>query len=128
MISENFDTRTGTLEVREDGILHARTAPGSLVTLADARENLASLPDRPDHGKQLLMVDLRGMTGMTREARQFYASEEAAKALAAIALIVGSPLSRMIGSFFLGFNKPRMPLRLFTSEQQAVRWLKRNGA
>jgi hypothetical protein len=125
MISENLDTRTGTLEIRPDGILHARTVPGSVVSLEDARENLASLPARPDHGRQLLMLDLRGMNGMSREAREFYAGEEPARVLAAIALIVDSPLSRMIGSFFLGFNKPRIPLRLFTSEAQALRWLKR---
>jgi hypothetical protein len=127
MISQTFDTHSGKLEVREDGILHARTDSGAVVTLEDAKNSLSSLPALHGHGKQLLMVDLRGMNSMSREAREFYAGEEVATVLAAIALIVGSPISRMIGSFFLGFNRPRIPLRLFTSEEHAVQWLKKHA-
>ena len=35
-----------------------------------------------------------------------------------------SPLTRAIGNFFLGLNKPLMPTRLFTSEEEALAWLK----
>ena len=46
------------------------------------------------------------------------------KLFLAQAIIVDSPVSRLIGSFFLGLNKPPFPTKLFTSEADAVEWLK----
>lgn len=123
MSGDTYTTRTGILKVREDGILHAEVLPDALVTLDDARESFASIPKPPDGSKQLLMVDFRKLKGMTREARAFYAGDEPSRALAAIAIVVSSPLSRVVGSFFLGLNRPRMPTRLFTSESEAISWL-----
>jgi hypothetical protein len=44
--------------------------------------------------------------------------------VSAFAIIIQSPLSRVIGNFFMGLNKPRVPARLFKSEKEAVKWLK----
>jgi hypothetical protein len=40
-----------------------------------------------------------------------------------VALLVGSPVTRVIGNFFIGLNKPRWPVRLFRSESDALAWL-----
>jgi hypothetical protein len=61
---------------------------------------------------------------IAREARD-YDAREAARVAPAVALIVGSPLSRMIGNFFLGLNRTAVPIRLFTSEPAARSWLRR---
>lgn len=42
-----------------------------------------------------------------------------------MALLIGSPVSRMIGNFFLGINRLRVPVRLFSDEAEALEWLKR---
>lgn len=31
-------------------------------------------------------------------------------------------MSRVLGSFFIGLNKPTMPVKLFTSEKEALNW------
>jgi hypothetical protein len=41
-----------------------------------------------------------------------------------VALLVGSPMSRAIGNFFIGLNKPLIPTRLFVSEPEALAWLR----
>jgi hypothetical protein len=38
-------------------------------------------------------------------------------------LIIGGPLSRIIGNFFLSVNKPLYPARLFDNEASALAWL-----
>ena len=43
--------------------------------------------------------------------------------VSALALIVGSPLSRIIGNFFLSVNKPLYPARLFDNEASGLAWL-----
>jgi hypothetical protein len=42
---------------------------------------------------------------------------------AAVALIVGTPLTRVMANFFLSVNKPVFPTRMFDDEASAVAWL-----
>jgi hypothetical protein len=43
--------------------------------------------------------------------------------VSAVALIVDTPLSRVLGNFFLAVNKPLYPTRLFDNEASALAWL-----
>lgn len=43
--------------------------------------------------------------------------------VSAVALIVGTPLSRMMGNVFLSVSKPMAPTRLFHDEASALAWL-----
>jgi hypothetical protein len=40
-----------------------------------------------------------------------------------MAVLVGDPLSRMLGNFFLRVSRPAYPTRIFTDEAAARRWL-----
>jgi hypothetical protein len=39
-----------------------------------------------------------------------------------LALVCSSPLSRAIGSFFIGLNRPPVPTKMFKYLEQALRW------
>jgi hypothetical protein len=41
-----------------------------------------------------------------------------------VAVVVDSPMSKIIGNIYLGLNKPITPSRLFTDEKDAVEYLK----
>jgi hypothetical protein len=41
----------------------------------------------------------------------------------AFAILIDSSVSRVVGNFFLGINKPAVPTKLFTNEKEAVKWL-----
>ena len=41
----------------------------------------------------------------------------------ATALLTSSPVSKTIGNFFMGLNKPLSPTRLFTNSDKAIQWL-----
>jgi hypothetical protein len=64
------------------------------------------------------------LASVAREARQYYSGKEAAQTVRAVGLLVTSPLSRLIGNFFMVINKPPVPFRLFTSETEALEWLR----
>jgi hypothetical protein len=72
----------------------------------------------------LIFNDMREIRSITREARLFASSADAIQVVKAVALLIGSPVSRVIGNFFLGINKPPYPTRIFTSEAEALSWLK----
>lgn len=124
MSIEKIKTRTADIWLGEDGIIRVISLPSVEVTLEDIKEingHLAIL----SMGKKIpIFDDIRGVKSITREARLFTSSAEAVQVGRAVALLIGSPVSKVIGNFFLGINKTPYPTRLFTSEVEAVKWLK----
>jgi hypothetical protein len=71
----------------------------------------------------LSLADIRNIKSITRGARIYFTSEETGAVLRAQAVIVGSPLSRVIGNFYGLYGMP-YPIKLFTAEAKAIEWLK----
>lgn len=61
---------------------------------------------------------------MDRESRAFHSGEMPNQYAKAVALLVKTPVSSIIGNFFLGLNKPSFPTKLFTEKEEAIFWLK----
>ena len=74
--------------------------------------------------KRPYLSDVRKVKKTTREARLVFASEVSAQACKAVALIIGSGISKIMGNIFMKFNKPLYPTKIFTNEEQAKKWLK----
>ena len=117
-------TRTVRIWIGDDGIVRMVDLPGAEEVLEDAVENLATIRNVSENKKPPIMIDIRELKSITREARKYYASEETAKFGKAIGLVIGSPMTRVIGNFFIQLNRPALPLKLFTSEDKALDWLK----
>lgn len=116
---------TRTCELRLEGdIVVGRFLDGAEVQLDDARENLAATARLHPGGAVPVLVDLRRVRSQTAEARAYFAGAEGSRVSRAVALLVDSALSRIIGNFYLGFNRPGTPTRLFTSEDEARAWLR----
>lgn len=96
---------------------------GCEMDLADAKENIAAIHDVAERKRTLVFVDSRGVRWQSREAREYFVSPEAARVTFAIALLVGSPVSRVLGNFFMRFEKHVFPTALFDDEDKAIRWL-----
>jgi hypothetical protein len=97
--------------------------PGCEMTLADAQENVATIFEVGGRQRSLVLVDMRGLRSQSREARQYFSGPEAEKVTLAVALLIGSPVSRVLASFFLRLNPQRTPSALFTNEGAAIDWL-----
>ena len=67
------------------------------------------------------LIDMRQIKSTTREAREY---STGAKYTPAVALLIASPISRILGNFFINYSQPPYPTRLFTSEDEALDWLK----
>ena len=115
-------TRTCELSLR-DGVIHGVFLAGAEVALADAKENIAVTAELAGGRPRPALIDLRLVRSQSAEARAHLAGPEADAVSCAVALVIASPLSRMIGNFYLGFNRPRVPTRLFTDvvEAEAIR-------
>lgn len=121
MIRENEKIK---FTLRDDNILHTECFPNSIMTLEDGLESTRISAEMVNYQPLPLLCDLKNVVKMTQECRKHFAGAEHAKTFSKCALIIPNPLSKMIGNFFLGLNKPLKPTRLFTSMEKGIEWLK----
>lgn len=107
----------------EDGIMVILNKPTVLQTRADAEENILVTRKVSAGTPRPLLIDITDIKSMSREAREVYANEGAEGKVKAVALITRSAMGRIVGNFFLGFNKPSVPTRLFNDAETARKWL-----
>ena len=72
-----------------------------------------------------MLFDISSVKEVTKEARETLASEKANQYTIALAVIVRHPVTRTIANFFLKFQQPRYPFRLFTDLESAREWLEK---
>jgi hypothetical protein len=70
-----------------------------------------------------IYCDIRGMKKADKAARDFLA-KEGSSYTKGVAIIVDSPMTKIIGNFYLGLNKPTTPTKMFTDKQEALAFLK----
>ena len=120
-------SRICAFELDPRGFVRATVDPLAEMTLEDAREALAFTAKVAGERRPVL-VDLREIKSQTREVRDYFAGhEDVVAACSRVAVLVASPVSRVIGNFFVKTTVQKMPNRLFTDEASAVNWLLEGG-
>lgn len=108
---------------REDQIYIYRALPKSSIDL----ETLKQMTVAGDawNGTTLCanLIDIRDVLFIDSKARAF-ASEQFRPYVAGQAMLISSQISSYFANIFLKFNKPKVPTKLFTKEEEALAWLK----
>lgn len=121
--TEVYETSTLIIWLDHDGILRIVCKPGAVHGAKEAEENNEVMPAGRSGP---VLADARLISSVNREARQMYRVQSSNTTV--LALVVGSPLSRVIGNFFVGLSRLSYPVRLFTDEVEALRWLQQTIA
>jgi hypothetical protein len=117
-------TRNAYMEIiKEDGILFCRFFDN-----IEMDEKIAELcvKERLNFSKGIsypAIIDMKGLKSVNKKAREFM-QKEGSVLLKAGALLIGSPVSKVIGNIFLTLNTPEIPTKLFTSKEEALHWVK----
>lgn len=106
-----------------DGIARCRFNTAAVVTEAVARRTMVDLGALTSGKRIPLLADIRKMKSLTREGRVFY--DDVTDRFSALALLAGSPATRLIANFFIGMRRPKVPTQMFTNEEKALAWLRR---
>ncbi len=69
-----------------------------------------------------LLADIRCVQSFSKEARDLLA-KDGTTLLSATAILINSPLSKVIANFYLRLSNPAIPTRLFTDFDEAYNWL-----
>ncbi|MEZ4805050.1 MAG: hypothetical protein R2852_06085 [Bacteroidia bacterium] len=120
---EKFENNQIKMEII-DGVLFATYKAGLKLTLTDVKnivnERLVLLK-----GKQLpvLIID-SGVISMDKSARDYLSSEEGISGLKSAAIIENSIFSKMLINFFLRLTNPKIQVKAFGNQEEALTWLK----
>ena len=123
--TKKIELSTYTTWMGDDGIARTKVKPMSDITIKEAKENSIAVNSLYEGKTFPLLVDSREIRSISKEARDHFSMNNRESHVIAFAIVIDSPLSKIIGNFFMGLNKPRVPTHLFNSEKDAVKWLKK---
>jgi hypothetical protein len=95
--------------------------PGSTVDLAAAQASADAVRGL-GHGDVRMLVDIRGIKVFDRAARTFFLDDQGGSA--AMALLAGSAVNKMLANFFIGMRRLSIPVKMFTDPAAALAWLR----
>ena len=107
--------------LRSDGIVQMSWVSQASIDLEDAMAAIAAMTELTGGRRGPLLVDLHDSGQQTRPARIEFTRHE--DLVSAVALIVGTPVGRILGNFFLRVNRPPYPVALFDDEASGLVWL-----
>ena len=113
-------------KLREDGIFCTEVVPNTVMTIEDGLFSTKITNELQGGIAHPLLCDLSNVIKISKECREHFSGEQHAETYTATALLVTNPISKIIGNFFMGLNKPIKKTRLFTNKEKALEWLNLN--
>jgi hypothetical protein len=110
----------------EDGILRSivmEDRKGEI--FPKTRESIRGIKELTEGKKRPILADLRTMKTFDRKNHNCSLFSFDDQAVSAMAMIITSPQSRKMGTFFLGPKRPHFPVRPFFDEEKATVWLRK---
>lgn len=109
----------------DDNVL-AQRFKVSKIGLEEAK-SVVALRHTIQKDQRLFFADISKVSSVSKEARDYFASSYATDKVIAVAFYTSSIISRMLVTFFLAFNRPDVPSKIFSDEQEAMQWLRQQG-
>lgn len=107
------------------GLTRVEYTESSIADMELAKAHIQTIKEKVYEGEALkALSDLRNVKKLSREIRSYFSSDEVTDMLSASALLIKPGLSMVIGSFLLRFNRLGYPVKLFSNEAKAIKWLK----
>ena len=113
------------MRLRAEGVLETRFDPGLDATEADAEAAFQLGVELHGGVPRPSIVVLDTVVGADADARQLFQSDpRMQETTACVALVVGNHVARVIGKVILTLNQPAIPVRLFSTFDEALDWAK----
>lgn len=121
--AHQIDIGKATVKKGENGHLYIEIRDGQELDVEDIKALMAA-KDELCGGKPHTTLFIAGnYSSLSQEARAFASTKEAYGAAIAKSIVANSLSTRLMGNFFIRFNNPPAPTRVFTTEEDAVAWL-----
>ena len=110
-------------------LVAVRILPKVTQSVDDARANMEACIQAAENRRCRLLIDIRKAELISAEVRHYYSGEQLTQWFSALALLVeASPLGRTMGNLYLRIARPGVPTRLFSDENAAMTWLRKESS
>ena len=120
---EKFETSASWMYFLE-GILFIEFKPDSMVKVNHINEIIEKRIELQQGKKVLVLVDIRDLWQADKESRKRAASKDMIEQNIALAIITDSLPTRLLANFYMTFDKPDIPSKMFRTVEEGVEWLK----
>ena len=122
----SFENSFCRIKEDKDGIIHSTLLKCFGITEAEVDEYISVCEKFGTDTPKKVLIDFREINCLTPAALKKFSSEKVAKGTKAAAVLVSlkSPLVSAIVSLILTFSKEPYPIKIFTKEDEALKWLK----
>ncbi|MFJ6456346.1 STAS/SEC14 domain-containing protein [Paenarthrobacter sp. NPDC091669] len=115
------DTCDYTIGFESDDVMFLAWKSGVRIEAANARAAVEAVNDLAAGSRYPLLVTMAETAHLSRAARDVFVEPCAASR---IALLGNNPVDRMLADYQLAVQEPPCPTRFFTSETDAIAWLR----
>lgn len=112
------------LYLRADGIMFVRITSELEETVELTKEMVKKMGEMVNYKPVPVLARHEDFAIPGKANRDYWAAKESCPYSKADAFIIGSFAMKLISNFYLRFNKPERPTRMFTDEKEAIEWLK----
>jgi len=116
-VGENFLVKI------ENDILIITVKPDIYVELEMVQEVVAKQREILEDKAILVLLNISESSGISKEAREYTSGRHVEGLQIAMAILISSLPMRLMANFFIKFDKPPAPTRLFNSYNEAINWL-----
>jgi hypothetical protein len=127
-LMERVTTDIAELYYIEEDIFFTRLLQEKEIDLDKAKANFEASKLITKGRRYAAFTDGRGFMSITKEAMAYGGTPEVNDPVIAHAILINSLANRLLGNFIIKFHKPAAPTRIFTSESEALEWLRERVA
>lgn len=109
---------------KKDGIIYCICPSHTIVDLETLKEGLKRRIELAEGKPHPILIDARDVKYWTLESRKFGLSKEAHQFVSAYVVLLNSAIIRTIVNWALKVFPITIPRRVFTNEEDAIRWLR----
>lgn len=111
------------MRLYDNDIMNVIFADNCFIDMRDVKEVMLWV-EEIGHGRLFLnLYEGAYNTDLSPEVREFAASSDNNKFTISDAMVISSQAHELVTNFYVKFNKPVKPTRIFTNREEAIAWL-----
>ena len=119
----SIDLGFATVELLKNGVVHIHFNGNYLISAKESKLVNDSIAILNKGIQSPILISAEILVQFDKSAREFSASEEGFRYTLAEALLVKNFGHKLIATFYVNYNKPPKPSKIFTNQQKAEEWL-----
>lgn len=123
MSAEKKDLETCVLEIDDSNIIELYIKPGQTIETEKIRDIFDTIHKEFSSARGLL-VTAGDKATLSPEARELVSSEGITDQIVADAIVTEHYVHQMSSNFFVRYNKPKRPTKIFRTDKEARDWLR----